>query len=142
MLNKVTLIGRVGDTPRISQTESGKKIADLPLATSEYWKDKSTGERKERTEWHKIVVFSDGLVNLVDLYVKKGSKIYVEGQLRTRKWTDKNKVDRYVTEVVLQGFGSSLILLDSKGGVTTTKDEAAEDKQKAAVDEEFDEIPF
>lgn len=115
-LNKVTLIGNVGSDPVIRNTNDGKEIASFSVATSESWKDKVTGEKKDKTEWHRITVFSEGLVRVIKSYVKKGSKIYIEGQLQTRKWTDSENQERYTTEVVLQNFNSSLILLDSKGG--------------------------
>lgn len=114
-LNKVTLIGNLGSDPIIRNTNEGKEIASFSIATSESWKDKVTGERKDKTEWHRVVVFSEGLVRVIKSYVKKGSKIYIEGQLQTRKWTDNDNQERYTTEVVLQNFNSSLILLDSKG---------------------------
>lgn len=116
MLNKVQLIGNVGADPEIREFGNGGKVANIRLATSERWKDKSTGERKEKTEWHSIAVFNDGLVGVIQSYVKKGSKIYVEGKLQTRKWQDQSGNDRYSTEVVLQGFGGALIMLDSRGG--------------------------
>ncbi len=113
-LNKVTLIGNLGKDPEIRCTTDGREIANFSIATSESWKDKSTGEKREKTEWHNIVIFNEGLVRVVKSYVKKGSKIYLEGQLQTRKWTDKENNERYTTEIVLQNYNSSLILLDSK----------------------------
>lgn len=113
-VNKVVLIGRVGKDPEIRQTQNGKEIANLTLATSESWKDKSTGERKESVEWHRIVVFSEGLVSLVKGYVQKGSQLYVEGSLQTRKWTDQQGVEKYSTEIVLQAFNGQIVLLGSK----------------------------
>ncbi|RTK92719.1 MAG: single-stranded DNA-binding protein [Rickettsiales bacterium] len=115
-LNKVTLIGNVGSDPIIRNTNDGKEIASFSIATSESWKDKVTGEKKDKTEWHRISVFSEGLVRVIKSYVKKGSKLYIEGQLQTRKWTDSDNQERYTTEVILQNFNSSLILLDSRGG--------------------------
>jgi len=115
-LNKVVLIGNLGKDPEIRTTSDGRELANFTLATSETWKDKVTGERKEKTEWHKVVVFSGGLVGVIKSYVKKGSKIYLEGQLQTRKWVDASGAEKYTTEVVLQGFNSSLILLDGPGG--------------------------
>lgn len=111
-INKVILIGNVGADPEIRRTQSGKAIANLRLATSESWKDKETGERKEKTEWHTVAIFNEGLVKVVEQYVKKGSKIYVEGQLQTRKWQDLAGNDRYTTEVALNGFGCVLTLLE------------------------------
>lgn len=117
-VNKVILIGNLGRDPEIRSTQDGREIANLAIATSESWKDKSTGERKEKTEWHRVVVFNDGLVGVVKNYLKKGSKVYVEGALQTRKWTNKEGQEQYSTEVVLQGFGGTLTMLDgpSKSG--------------------------
>ena len=111
-LNKVLLIGRLGADPEIKQMVNGKSVARLSLATSQSWKDKNTGEKKEKTEWHRIVVFNEGLVNVVQQYLKKGAQIYVEGQLTTRKWKDeKSGQDKYSTEIVIQGYNSSLTML-------------------------------
>ena len=115
-LNKVTLIGNVGADPEIRSTQSGDKIASIRLATSEKWRDKSSGETKEKTEWHSVVIFNEGLVKVVESYVRKGSKLYLEGQLQTRKWTDKDGADRYSTEVVLQRFRGEIVLLSEKTG--------------------------
>jgi len=115
-VNKVILIGNLGADPEIRRTQDGRPIANLRIATSESWRDKATGERKEKTEWHRVVIFNEGLCKVVEQYVKKGSKIYIEGQLQTRKWQDKDGQDRYSTEVVLQGFNSQLTMLDSRGG--------------------------
>lgn len=115
-VNKVILVGNLGRDPEIRSTNDGREIANLTLATSESWKDRNTGERKEKTEWHRVVIFNDGLVGIAKKYLSKGSKIYVEGQLQTRKWTDQTGAERYSTEVVLQGFSSALTILDSKGG--------------------------
>jgi len=113
MLNKVMLIGNLGADPDIRQTQDGKKIANMNIATTETWKDRTTGERRERTEWHRVVIFNEGLARIAEQYLRKGSKVYVEGQLQTRKWTDQNGQERYTTEVVLQGFNSALKMLDS-----------------------------
>ena len=114
-LNKVLLIGRLGADPEIKQMVNGKSVARLSLATSQSWKDKNTGEKKEKTEWHRVVVFNEGLVSVVQQYLKKGAQIYVEGQLTTRKWKDEaSGVDKYSTEIVLQGYNSSLTMLDSR----------------------------
>lgn len=118
-VNKVILVGNVGKDPEIRSTQDGREIANLSLATSESWKDKNSGERKEKTEWHRIVIFNEGLVKVVKNYVKKGAKLYIEGQLQTRKWTDKDGFEKYSTEVVLQNYGGTLTMLDSK------KDDAA-----------------
>jgi single-strand DNA-binding protein len=115
-VNKVILIGNIGREPEIRTTQDGKEIANLALATSESWKDRNTGERREKTEWHRIVVFNEGLVGVIKNYVHKGSKLYIEGQLQTRKWTDPSGVEKYSTEIVLQNFNGTLTLLDSKGG--------------------------
>jgi len=112
-VNKVILVGNVGGDPDIRNTSDGREIANFSLATTESWKDKNSGERKDKTEWHRVVVFSQGLVNIVKSYVKKGSKLYIEGQLQTRKWTDNNGVEKFTTEVVLQNFNSTLQMLDS-----------------------------
>lgn len=112
-LNKVTLIGRVGKDPEINTSKAGKKLASLSLATSESWKDKQ-GQKQEKTEWHNIVVYNENLAKIIESYVHKGSQIYIEGQLQTRKWQDKDGKDRYTTEVVLQDFRGQIILLDSK----------------------------
>ena len=115
-LNKVILIGRLGMDPEIRSMNSGDRIANLRIATSEQWRDKATGERKEKTEWHRVVIFSEGLCKIVEQYLKKGSKVYLEGQLQTRKYTDKDGVEKYSTEVVLQNFNSVLTMLDTRGG--------------------------
>ena len=115
-LNKVMLIGNLGADPEIRSFQNGGKVANLRIATSESWKDRNTGERQERTEWHSVAIFSEGLVDVVERYLKKGSKVYIEGQLQTRKWQDQQGNDRYSTEVVIRGFNGSLIMLDSQGG--------------------------
>lgn len=115
-VNKVILIGNVGADPEIRRTQDGRPIASLRIATSETWRDRTSGERREKTEWHQVVVFVEGLCKLVEQYVKKGSKLYVEGQLQTRKWQDAQGVDRYSTEIVLQGFGAKLEMLDKRQG--------------------------
>jgi len=115
-VNKVILVGNLGKDPEIRRTQDGRPIANLSVATSETWRDKATGERKEKTEWHRVVVFNEGLCKVVEQYLKKGAKIYVEGALQTRKWTDQSGVEKYSTEVVLQGFNSTLTMLDGRGG--------------------------
>mgnify|MGYP001547281901 CR=1 FL=1 len=115
-VNKVILVGNLGRDPEIRSTQDGTRIANLSLATSESWRDKSTGDRKERTEWHRVVIFNDRLVDIVERYLKKGSKIYVEGALQTRKWTDNSGQERYSTEVVLQRFRGELTMLDGGRG--------------------------
>ncbi len=115
-VNKVILIGNLGADPEIRRTQDGRPIANLRVATSETWRDKATGERREKTEWHRVVIFNEGLCRIAEQYLKKGSKIYLEGSLQTRKWQDKDGQDRYSTEVVLQGFNSQLTMLDRAGG--------------------------
>jgi single-strand DNA-binding protein len=115
-VNKVILIGNLGADPEIRRTGDGRPVANLRVATSESWKDKATGERREKTEWHRVVIFNEGLCRIAEQYLKKGAKVYLEGQLQTRKWQDKEGQDRYSTEVVLQGFNSQLTMLDSRGG--------------------------
>ncbi|EGL61985.1 single-strand DNA-binding protein [Agrobacterium sp. ATCC 31749] len=114
-VNKVILIGNVGADPEIRRTQDGRPIANLRIATSETWRDRNSGERKEKTEWHTVVVFNEGLCKVVEQYVKKGAKLYIEGQLQTRKWQDQTGNDRYSTEIVLQGFNSTLTMLDGRG---------------------------
>src|SRR3954467_7800545 len=114
--NKGILIGNLGADPEIRRTQDGRPIANLRIATSESWRDKATGERKEKTEWHRVVIFSEGLCKIAEQYLKKGSKVYLEGQLQTRKYNDKDGVEKYSTEVVLQNFNSTLTMLDTRGG--------------------------
>lgn len=113
-VNKVILVGNVGRDPEIRATNSGQRVANLSLATSESWRDKNSGERKEKTEWHRVIVFDDRLVEVVEKYVHKGSKLYLEGALQTRKWTDKSGDEKYTTEVVLSKFRGEIVMLDSK----------------------------
>jgi single-strand DNA-binding protein len=115
-VNKVILVGNVGKDPEIRRTQDGRPIANITLATSETWRDKNSGEKKEKTEWHRVVIFSEPLCKVVEQYVKKGAKLYIEGALQTRKWTDQAGVEKYSTEVVLQGFGGQLTMLDSRQG--------------------------
>ena len=115
-VNKVILVGNLGKDPEIRRTQDGRPIANLSIATSETWRDKATGERKEKTEWHRVVIFNEGLCKIAEQYLKKGAKVYIEGQLQTRKWTDQDGVEKYSTEVVLQGFNSNLTMLDGRGG--------------------------
>ena len=114
-VNKVILVGNLGADPEVRTLPSGNKVVNLRIATSENWRDKNTGERQERTEWHRVVIFSEGLTRVAESYLRKGSKVYIEGQLQTRKWQDQNGQDRYSTEVVLQGFNSTLTMLDGRG---------------------------
>ena len=113
-LNKVLLIGRLGNDPEIKQMQNGKSVARLSVATSESWKDKNTGEKKEKTEWHRVVIFNEGLVSVVQKYLKKGAQVYIEGQLNTNKYTDSSGQEKYSTQIVLQGYSSSLTMLDGK----------------------------
>ena len=114
-VNKVILIGNLGRDPEIRSFQNGGKVANLRIATSEQWKDRNTGERKERTEWHTVSIMSEGLVNVVERFLKKGSKVYIEGQLETRKWQDQSGADKYSTEIVLRGFNGTLQMLDGRG---------------------------
>jgi len=114
-VNKVILIGNLGRDPEVRSFQNGGKVCNLRIATSETWKDRNTGERRERTEWHSVAIFNEGLVRVAEQYLRKGSKVYIEGQLQTRKWQDQSGNDRYSTEVVLQGFGSTLTMLDGRG---------------------------
>ena len=148
-LNKVLLIGRLGADPEIKQMVNGKNVARLSLATSQSWKDKSSGERKEKTEWHRVVIFNEGLVNIVQQYLKKGANIYIEGQLSTRKWKDEaSGQDKYSTEIVLQGYNSSLTMLDSRGKgensnlVNENKSSLPNDSVSQENSDLDDEIPF
>jgi len=148
-LNKVLLIGRLGADPEIKQMVNGKSVARLSLATSNTWKDKNTGEKKEKTEWHRVVIFNEGLVNVVQQYVKKGAQVYIEGQLTTRKWRDeKVGVDKYSTEVVLQGFNSSFKILSSKNNQIENVQEDSSvksslpDNETTSSNDLDDEIPF
>lgn len=115
-VNKVILIGNLGRDPEVRSFQNGGKVCNLRIATSETWKDRNTGERREKTEWHSVAIFQEGLVRIAEQYLKKGSKVYIEGQLQTRKWQDQSGADRYSTEVVLQGFGGTLTMLDGPGG--------------------------
>ena len=115
-VNKVILVGNLGKDPEIRRTQDGRPIANLSIATSETWRDKNSGERKEKTEWHRVVIFNEGLCKVAEQYLKKGAKVYIEGALQTRKWTDQAGVEKYSTEVVLQGFNSTLTMLDGRSG--------------------------
>ncbi len=145
-LNKVLLIGRLGADPEIKQMVNGKSVARISLATSQSWKDKSTGEKKEKTEWHRIVVFNEGLVNVVQQYLKKGAQVYVEGQLSTRKWKDeKSGQDKYSTEVVIQGYNSSLTMLGGGNQNSTSSQVSKQNLENPSQEishEMDDDIPF
>lgn len=114
-VNKVILVGNLGNEPEVRNLPSGGKVVNLSIATSERWKDRNTGEQREKTEWHRVVIFSEGLARVAEQYLRKGSKVYIEGQLQTRKWQDQSGQDKYSTEVVLQGFNASMVLLDGRG---------------------------
>ena len=142
-VNKVILVGNLGKDPEIRRTQDGKPIANLSVATSETWRDRNTGERKEKTEWHRVVIFNEGLAKVAEQYLKKGAKVYVEGQLQTRKWTDKDGAEKYSTEVVLQNFRGELTMLDSRGGGGDGGGRGAgEAPASFQRDEMDDEIPF
>src|ERR1700743_3499911 len=115
-INKGILVGNLGKDPEIRRTQDGRAIANLSVATSETWRDKATGERKEKTEWHRVVIFNEALCKVAEQYLKKGAKVYIEGAIQTRKWTDQSGVEKYSTEIVLQGFNSNLTMLDGRGG--------------------------
>ena len=126
-VNKVILVGNLGKDPEIRRTQDGRPIANLSVATSESWRDKATGERKEKTEWHRVVIFNEGLCKVAEQYLKKGAKVYIEGQLQTRKWTDQSGAEKYSTEVVLQGFNSNLTMLDGRSGGSIGSDDQGGD---------------
>ena len=146
-LNKVLLIGRLGNDPEIKQMQNGKSVARLSVATSETWKDKNSGEKKEKTEWHRVVIFNEGLVNVVQQYLKKGAQIYIEGQLSTNKYTDNNGQEKYSTQIVLQGYNSTLKML---GGATRGADSSSDQSSSSALPSDEinppsdldDEVPF
>lgn len=150
-LNKVQIIGNLGNDPDIRSTQDGREIANFSIASSESWRDKQTGERKTKSDWHRVVIFSPGLVNVVKNYVKKGSKLYIEGKLQTRKWTDNSGVEKYTTEIVMNGFDAKLVMLDSKkdGGYQSEYqppqeqvDKHNENFDKAIEEGLDDDIPF
>ncbi len=142
MINKVTLLGNVGQDPEIRTTQGGKELASFSLATSETWKDKASGEKKTKSEWHKVVIFNDNLVNLVKNYTQKGSKIYLEGKLQTRDWEDKDGNKKYTTEIILNGFESKIVLLDNKEDNKPKMSESDDKAFKEADNSLDDEIPF
>lgn len=154
-VNKVILVGNLGNDPDIRTMQNGGKVANLSIATSESWKDKNTGEKREKTEWHRVAIFNPGLVTVCENYLKKGAKVYLEGQLETRKWQDQSGQDRYTTEVVLKGYNGNLTMLDSRGGGggssfadsgSSSYDQGApasmDQSSQAPADELEDEIPF
>jgi single-strand DNA-binding protein len=144
-VNKVILVGNLGKDPDVRRTNSGDPIVNLSVATSETWRDKGTGERKERTEWHRVVIFNENLAKVAEQYLRKGSKVFLEGQLQTRKWTDKDGAERYSTEVVLQRFRGEMVLLDSRGdsgGAPARTGGSGEPPASFERNEMDDEIPF
>lgn len=145
-INKVILIGNLGRDPEVRTMQSGGKVANLRIATSERWRDRNTGEMQERTEWHNVVIFNERLVDVAEQYLRKGSKVFVEGQLQTRKWTDQSGQDRYTTEVVLQRFRGELQMLDSRGegggGARAESEPSAAAGSAPRGDDLDDEIPF
>ncbi len=154
-VNKVILVGNLGKDPEVRHSQDGKAIVNLSLATSENWRDKQTGERKERTEWHRVVIFNENLAKIAEQYLKKGAKVYIEGQLQTRKYTDNSGVEKYSTEVVLQNYRGELTMLDSRGGGESASftsggefgQSSPMDRPKAGAKQNFtrdldDEVPF
>lgn len=149
-VNKAIIIGRLGKDPEIRTTQDGREIANITVATSERWKDKQTGEQREKTEWHRVVIFSQGLVTVCKNYLRKGANVYIEGALQTRKWTDQQGVEKYTTEIVLQGYGATLTMLGSKNDGGNRQEDTQESKatQTARVpvadlpDDFDDQIPF
>ena len=147
-LNKVMLIGNLGRDPEVRRTNSGDPVVNLSLATTETWRDKGSGERKERTEWHRVVIFNENLAKVAEQYLRKGAKVYLEGQLQTRKWTDKDGAEKYSTEIVLQRFRGELVMLDSRGeggsGGSGSRGGGSSSEPPASYDrdEMDDEIPF
>ena len=148
-LNKVFLIGRLGNDPDIKSTQNGKSVAILSLATSESWKDKNTGEKKEKTEWHRVVIFNEGLVNVVQKYLKKGAQVYVEGQISTTKYTDNNGQEKYSTQIILQGYNSTLTMLGSSNSGGKIEDNSMNQDSSSlpsdnnvSSNELDDEVPF
>lgn len=141
-INKVILVGNLGREPEIRNSSDGSKIVSFSIATSETWKDKNTGERKDKTEWHRIVIFNDRLADVAEKYLKKGSKVYIEGQLQTRKWTDNNNMERYTTEVVISRFRGEMTLLDSRGSDSMLSDSAEAPSLPSHFDDLNDDVPF
>jgi single-strand DNA-binding protein len=148
-VNKVILVGNLGRDPEVRRTQDGKPIANLSIATSDSWRDKNSGERKERTEWHRVVIFNEGLAKVAEQYLKKGSKVYIEGALQTRKWTDKDGAEKYTTEIVLQGFNSVLTMLsgagnggEDDGGRSEDRSTGSQSSGRSMRETLDDEIPF
>ena len=158
-VNKVILLGNLGQDPDVRTMQNGKKVCTFPVATSDSWKDKDTGEKKEKTEWHRVVVFNEGLVGVVENYIKKGTKVYVEGSLQTRKWTDDKGTEKYTTEIIIQGYGGRIDIVSAKGSNQelsedkdisenndTSNKKVAPDENKDVLDDKSDlneeDIPF
>lgn len=149
-VNKAIMVGNLGKDPEIRRTQDGRPIANLSIATSETWRDKATGERKEAVQWHRVVIFNEGLAKVAEQYLKKGSKVYIEGAIKTRKWTDQGGVEKYVTEIVLQAFESKLVLLDRAGGVPPADEHSYEGRESSSAgtggggrnDDMDDDVPF
>ncbi|MAD14138.1 MAG: single-stranded DNA-binding protein [Pelagibacteraceae bacterium] len=148
-LNKVLLIGRLGNDPEIKQMTNGKSVARLSVATSETWKDKNSGERKEKTEWHRVVIFNEGLVGVVQQYLKKGSQVYIEGQIQTTKYTDNNGQEKYSTQIILQGYNSTLTMLGASNASSKVEDSSMNQDSSSlpsdnnvSSNELDDEVPF
>ena len=146
-INKVILVGNLGQNPEVRQSDNGMKIVTFSVATTESWKDKATGEKKERTEWHRIVIFSNGLGELAEKYLTKGSRVYIEGALRTRKWQGNDGVDKYTTEIVISNFNGTFVMMGSGGGNNSSSSNSGGSKSEgsqvsAPVDDIDDEIPF
>ena len=144
-VNKVILVGNLGKDPEVRRMQNGNPVVNLSIATSDTWRDKATGERKEKTEWHRVVIFSEGLAKVAEQYLKKGSKFYVEGALQTRKWTDKDGIEKYSTEIVMQGFNASLVMLDGLTASEKTNEKPLRDppmKRANTAELVDDEIPF
>jgi single-strand DNA-binding protein len=141
-VNKVILIGNLGADVEIRRTQDGRPIANLSIATSESWRDKNSGERKEKTEWHRVVIFNEGLCKIAESYLHKGSKVYIEGQLQTRKWQDQSGADKYSTEVVLQGFNGNLTMLDGPSGQRGESGGTSYDRGSSHDPDDDSEIPF
>ena len=141
-VNRAILVGNLGADPEIRTTQDGRKIVNLKVATSESWKDKNTGERKERTEWHRVSIFSEGLASVAEKYLHKGSKVYIEGKIQTRKWTDQNGQDRYTTEIVVQGYGGTLVLLDRPQSSQNEQQPSQQQDQSSLTADLGDDIPF
>jgi len=134
-VNKVILLGNLGRDPDVRTMQNGKKVCTLSIATSDSWKDKETGEKKEKTEWHRVVVFNEGLVGVVENYIKKGTKLYIEGSLQTRKWTDDSGNEKYTTEIIIQGFGGRIDIVSAKGSVETVENESQDSQANDLPDD-------